>query len=895
MIAKAHTKKSGRDLANYLMRKKEGESTHLFELRGFASDDIREAFQSIDVTALATKGEKPMFHVSVRNAPGETLTDEQWLEVADRIEAKLGFTGQKRGVVFHINDKTGDRHMHVGWSRVDEETMTLICPAFYKLRLMEVCRTMEKKLGLTILDNERKGPRMAPTDAEFRQAKRRGVALEAVRATICDCWERSDNGRSFQAALEDNGLILSRGDKRAFVVVDENGSVQALGQRLLGVRVSELKDRCADLDHKALPTVEQARDQLRTGMVDQHAASMAWEDKLAAAAISQEKKIGRFAEPFSREQYDALAPAALADITRHQATFTRRDIEYTLKSGVENGAVRRAMADEILRNQDVVKLKAKNDKSERYTTQTVLEAERHVLATADALLLHGSHAVPSRLIDEKARGFSDEKARALAHICGDLAITILHGQAGTGKSTALAAGKECYESNGYRVVGLAHQNQVVEDLQGKGFTYARTIDRELGLLANGRTSWNTHTVVMVDEAAMVDTRRLSMILAYAHAHGAKVVLAGDEQQLSSIERGGMFELLKERCGAMVMREVHRQKALDDREASRLMADGQFAEALQIYDTKKAIHWHGQESDAAEALVAKYMKDRTAHPEKTRFIFAYTNKEVNQINAVVREARKSSGELTDGQTFETKHGKAEFAVGDRLQFTATDHMRGIVNGYAGAVTEIRGSQICVELDGRNKGNLTFDASEFQGFRHGYAGTIYSGQGRTIDQTYLFHSEYWRRSSSYVALTRHSEKTDLFVARETAADLPELVRQLARLDERRAATFFCEPPAKGFVKPIAPDRLAHWYRNLENVSRAARLCREENSRSDEGLPRETIVGRIGATDAREWGGIRKAFDALARRERERDNPDYSNAHHVLASQRSRWRLGRGGRQR
>jgi ATP-dependent exoDNAse (exonuclease V) alpha subunit len=83
-----------------------------------------------------------------------------------------------------------------------------------------------------------------------------------------------------------------------------------------------------------------------------------------------------------------------------------------------------------------------------------------------------------------------------------------------------------------------------------------------------------------------------------------------------------------------------------------------------------------------------------------------------------------------------------------------------------------------------------AGQFNTFRHGYAGTIHRGQGRTLDQTYLYHSRYMRSTSSYVALTRHREHTTIFVARETAADLGRLTRQMARVDDRRAASQFHE---------------------------------------------------------------------------------------------------------
>ena len=56
----------------------------------------------------------------------------------------------------------------------------------------------------------------------------------------------------------------------------------------------------------------------------------------------------------------------------------------------------------------------------------------------------------------------------------------------------------------------------------------------------------------------------------------------------------------------------------------------------------------------------------------------------------------------------------------------------------------------------------EAGEFDAIRHGYAGTIYKGQGKTLDQTYLLHSDNWRAASGYVALSRHRESVKLFAA-------------------------------------------------------------------------------------------------------------------------------------
>ena len=113
---------------------------------------------------------------------------------------------------------------------------------------------------------------------------------------------------------------------------------------------------------------------------------------------------------------------------------------------------------------------------------------------------------------------------------------------------------------------------------------------------------------------------------------------------------------------------------------------------------------------------------------------------------------------------------------------------------------------MRLDGHDGTLLAFDAETFDEFRHGYAGTIYKGQGRTLDQTYLYHSEHWRSAASYVALSRHREKTELFVAREVASDLKQLARQMARLEERRAASqFFHAGEQPGPVRPLTPMEL------------------------------------------------------------------------------------------
>ena len=65
-------------------------------------------------------------------------------------------------------------------------------------------------------------------------------------------------------------------------------------------------------------------------------------------------------------------------------------------------------------------------------------------------------------------------------------------------------------------------------------------------------------------------------------------------------------------------------------------------------------------------------------------------------------RRARGELGADVVFETKHGEADFAVGDRIQFTDTDR-RWLSNGAAGVITAIDATgRISARLDARPAG-------------------------------------------------------------------------------------------------------------------------------------------------------------------------------------------------
>ncbi len=489
----------------------------------------------------------------------------------------------------------------------------------------------------------------------------------------------------------------------------------------------------------------------------------------------------------------------LAALTRNNATFTERDLDRFLAKQLggegqeEKKEVARVRA-AVLKSRELVALhdRETGEVAGRFTTREVREQERAAMAAAGGLSRQKSGAVSARSAEAAAasRTLRPDQVAAFEHAIGAGHLKLIEGRAGTGKSYTLAAVRDAHERDGKRVVGLAPTNAVAQDLARTGSREARTVHAALFALKNGRTEWDKRTVVVVDEAAMLDTRVTGELLDAARQSGAKVILAGDDRQLASIERGGLFAELRQRHGSAEITEVTRQRVDWQRQAARDLAEGRFAEAVGAFDQAGAITWTDRQDEARSALVAAWKRDAGERPGQSRFVFAYTNRDVDTLNAELRQVRRERGELAGGDVpLDTKHGVAAFAVGDRVQFTDTDKKLGIYNGNVGTITRLDPAtgEMAAALDGPGKDGreVTWSAAGFEGFRHGYAGTIYKGQGKTLDRTYLYHTEHWRSAASYVALTRQRESAEVFVARETAQDAGQLARQMGRGEVRAAS--------------------------------------------------------------------------------------------------------------
>lgn len=247
MILKGSQRGFGGNLAAHLLNTRDNEHVTLHELRGFCTDDdLKGAFREAEAISRGTCCSQYLFSLSLSPPQDERVPVAIFENAIDRIEERLGLTGQPRAIVFH--EKEGRRHAHCVWSRIDAATMTARPLPFFKNRLTELSRGLYLEHGWKMPDGIRDSAKRDPTNftlAEWQQAKRQGVDPRWLKQSIQECWKLSDDTKAFGQALQDRGFFLARGDKRSFVVLDHGGEIYSL-PKMLGLKTKEVRERLGD-------------------------------------------------------------------------------------------------------------------------------------------------------------------------------------------------------------------------------------------------------------------------------------------------------------------------------------------------------------------------------------------------------------------------------------------------------------------------------------------------------------------------------------------------------------------------------------------------------------------------------------------------------------------------
>ncbi|MFS8050438.1 Ti-type conjugative transfer relaxase TraA [Rhizobium sp. BR 314] len=495
----------------------------------------------------------------------------------------------------------------------------------------------------------------------------------------------------------------------------------------------------------------------------------------------------------------------LRQLSNERSTFDEAEIARALHRHVDDPVVFANIRAKLMASDDLVMLRPQQASAETggvelpavFTTRATIRTEFHMARSAFNLSNIGGFAVSSSQVDaaideveaasNKGIRLDAEQIDAVRHITADSGIAAVVGIAGAGKSTLLSVARIAWEGEGRRVLGAALAGKAAEALNGSSGIRSRTIASWELAWQNGYDLLQKGDVLVLDEAGMVSSEQMARLLKRVEDAGAKAVLVGDAMQLQPIQAGASFRAIVERIGFAELVGVRRQRHEWAREASGLFARGNVEEALSAYSAHGHLFESDTRNDAVQRIVSDWASARLdaiaraqVEGRKLRgdelMVLAHTNSDVRRLNDAIRAVMLQQDALGEGRSFRTERGIREFREGDRIIFLENARfvepkaphltVQHVKNGMFGTVisTSGRGGEpfLFVRLDsGRD---VMFAEDTYRNVDHGYAATIHKTQGSTFDRAFVLATGTMDRHLTYVAMTRHRERVDLYAARE-----------------------------------------------------------------------------------------------------------------------------------
>ena len=304
-------------------------------------------------------------------------------------------------------------------------------------------------------------------------------------------------------------------------------------------------------------------------------------------------------------------------------------------------------------------------------------------------------------------------------------------------------------------------------------------------------------------------------------------------------------------------------------ASEALRDGNAASAIAALHLRGRFHIGYDGEKTLTGLVDDWDRYQRANPDKSSVVLARTRAEARALSHLMRERRFAAlpdAERTDTNRADTDRvtvmvsrstederatSPLEIARGDRLRIGATHWEKQLFNGTVVTVENFKverseaGTAPSVLISARteDRREVGFRHDEIRDWYgnirldHGYAITITSAQGLTVDRTFLLADARPSRETIYPAATRHRESLDIYVNRAPLA--LDIADRRADNDREAAVTdaeiraYLAERWSRSQPKEAALDYMADgvWRDHREGVredkSRFSNETRDETS--------------------------------------------------------------------
>lgn len=419
------------------------------------------------------------------------------------------------------------------------------------------------------------------------------------------------------------------------------------------------------------------------------------------------------------------------------------------------------------------------DGMDYYSTVSMQTIEQSLNELSEKLANDGKHAIDPALVEKAISDqsmLSEKQADAVRYAALPGSIKVVEGAAGSGKSTTALPIANAFKSAGYTLRGLASSWSAASVIGNDAQIDSRAVAGFIKAVQDGRIQLTKYDVLMIDEGGLLGSRDSEILLSFAEKYGCKIILMGEEKQLSPVSAGPALSIIMEKSGVASIETIRRQKTTIQREMVAAFRVGETDVALEKLELQNGLHFHSNKKTTLNAMVQDWADFTHRNPDKSTLLLAVKNADVRQINSQVRTILRKRGALVgadialDTPAPNASVKSAKFAIGDHVIFKKNDNDLNVKNNDKAIITDIRpsaNSGYDIKLkhsDGREieLNTLKYVDQETGGvpLSHSYAVTQWSAQGSTVDQSFVLSTGMDRRYA-YVGMSRHRDAASLYV--------------------------------------------------------------------------------------------------------------------------------------
>jgi conjugative relaxase-like TrwC/TraI family protein len=393
-------------------------------------------------------------------------------------------------------------------------------------------------------------------------------------------------------------------------------------------------------------------------------------------------------------------------LTAQASTFACEDVITALGAGL-TGATRAeldALADRFLAERAVSVVADRALEERHWSTHELLGVEERLVAAAVDRAGERSGVASHETVRQALAAHPSlgaDQAGMVRDVCqAGAGVQVVVGRPGTGKTFTLGAARHAWQLDGYRLLAAAPTGIATVSLEAERFEDVATVDRLLLDLDRGGERLDARTVLVVDEAGMVGSRKLTRLLEHAQQTRVKVVLVGDDRQLAAVDAGGGFRALRLRLGASELTENRRQLHAWERDAIELVRQGLVDQAVAAYREHGRVVATESKPAMTLALLSDWWaayREAEQNPKQDVVVLAARRDEVDRLNTACQHVLARNGRLgTERLRVEDR----QVAVGDQVVCGKNAIAQlGVANGSRGIVTglDTKGRTLTLRLD------------------------------------------------------------------------------------------------------------------------------------------------------------------------------------------------------